>query len=124
MLQLIQARYAEGLTLPEMAGVLHLHPAYFSTLFRRITGWSPVRFLARYRLGRARELLASTDRPVQEPATMTGYDDPSHLRRELRRREGLSPRAYRGAKKCLRSAVEMVSLFGVATTVEWADVVW
>jgi AraC-like DNA-binding protein len=97
--QLVQARYAEGLTLPEMADVLHLHPAYFSTLFRRITGWSPVQFLARYRLDRARELLASTDRPVQEVAAMTGYGDPSHLRRELRRREGLSPRAYRGAKK-------------------------
>jgi AraC-like DNA-binding protein len=97
--QLIQARYAEGLTLPEMAGVLHLHPAYFSTLFRRITGWAPVQFLARYRLDRARELLASTDRPVQEVAAITGYGDPSHLRRELRRREGLSPRAYRGAKK-------------------------
>jgi len=97
--RLIQARYAEGLTLPEMASVLHLHPAYFSALFRRITGWSPVRFLARYRLDRARELLASTDRPVQEVAAMTGYGDPSHLRRELRRREGLSPRAYRGAKK-------------------------
>jgi AraC family transcriptional regulator, arabinose operon regulatory protein len=97
--ELIQARYAEGLTLRDMAGVLHLHPAYFCTLFRRITGWSPVRFLARYRLDRARELLASTDRPVQEIAAVTGYGDPSHLRRELRRREGLSPRDYRGAKK-------------------------
>jgi transcriptional regulator GlxA family with amidase domain len=51
-------------------------------------------FLAHYRLDRARELLESTDRPVKEVAAATGYGDPSHLRR----REGLSPRAYRGAK--------------------------
>jgi AraC-like DNA-binding protein len=97
--QLIQARYAESLTLHDMAAVLHLHPAYFSTLFKRLTGWSPVHFLARYRLDRARELLASTDRPVQEIAALTGYGDPSHLRRQLRRREGMSPRGYREAKK-------------------------
>jgi AraC-like DNA-binding protein len=99
VLQLIQARYAEGLSLREMAGVVHLHPAYFSTLFKEITGWSPISFLTRYRLDRARELLATTDLPVQEIASSTGFADPSHLRRELRRREGLSPRAYREAKK-------------------------
>ncbi|MGH2354014.1 MAG: helix-turn-helix domain-containing protein [Chloroflexota bacterium] len=99
--QLIQARYAEGLTLQRMADVLHLHPAYFSTLFKQITGWPPSRFLARYRLDRARELLVSTDRPVHEIAAITGYGEPSHLRRELRRREGLAPRDYRRAKKTL-----------------------
>jgi AraC family transcriptional regulator len=99
VLHLIQARYAEGLSLREMAGVLHLHPAYFSALFKEITGWPPVHFLARYRLDRARELLATTDLPVQEVASATGFSDPSHLRRELRRREGLSPRGYREAKK-------------------------
>lgn len=99
--QLIQAHYAEAPTLQDMAGVLHLHPAYFSTLFKRITGASPIRFLARYRLDRARELLASTDLPVDEIATATGYGDASHLRRELRRHEGVSPREYREAKNRL-----------------------
>ncbi|MBI3971603.1 MAG: AraC family transcriptional regulator [Chloroflexi bacterium] len=96
--QVIQARYAEGLTLEDMAGVLHLHPTYFSTLFKRLTGLPPVHFLARYRLDRARELLVFTDQPVHEIAALTGYGDPSHLRREFRRREGISPRSYREAK--------------------------
>jgi AraC-like DNA-binding protein len=97
--QIIQARYAQRLTLQVLADAVHLHPAYFSTLFKRIVGVPPLQYLARYRLDRARELLLSTDQAVSEIATVTGYRDAFYLSRVFRRAEGVSPRAYRRSKK-------------------------
>lgn len=94
----IQARYAERLTLEDLARVVHLHPAYFSALFKRVTGLPPLEYLARYRLHQARDLLLSTDRSIREIARATGYRDPFYLSRVFRRAEGMSPSEYRRDK--------------------------
>ena len=52
---------------------MHLHPTYFATLFRRATGQSPLRFLVRYRIERARDLLLASDEPLGEIARRTGF---------------------------------------------------
>jgi AraC-like DNA-binding protein len=96
--RLIERRYAQRLTLEELAASVHLHPAYFSTVFRRVTNVPPLQYVARYRLNRVRELLLSTDLPVSAIAADTGFRDPSYLDRVFRRQEGLSPTAYRKAK--------------------------
>jgi len=93
--QLIQARYMQHLTLPELAQAVPFHPSYFSTYFKRVVGVSPLRYLARYRLDGARELLLSTDRTIAEVAAATGYRDPSYLGRVFRRTEGVRPSEYR-----------------------------
>jgi AraC family transcriptional regulator of arabinose operon len=95
----IHSRYAEPLTLEELAGIARLHPAYFSSLFKRVTGLPPLRYVARYRLDRVRELLLATDKPLAEIATLTGYRDAAYLSRVFRQAEGMSPGEYRRAKK-------------------------
>jgi AraC-like DNA-binding protein len=95
VLRTIQAHYAEPLRVRDLAGLVHLHPAWFSTRFRQLTGLSPAQFLMRYRLERARELLVSTDRSVREIAALTGFQDPLYLSRQFRRLLGTSPTAYR-----------------------------
>ena len=91
----IQARHAEPLRVRDLARLVHLHPAWFSTRFKRATGLSPARYLIRYRLERARELLLSTDRSVGEVAALTGFPDPLYLSRQFRRLTGESPTSYR-----------------------------
>jgi AraC-like DNA-binding protein len=98
VLQVVRARYAERLTLPELAGVVNLHPAYFSGLFKDVTGLPPLRYLARYRLDRARELLLTTGLPVGEIAAVTGFRDVFHLSHVFRQAEGVSPSAFRKAE--------------------------
>ena len=95
----IETEYARRLTLAELADLVHLHPAYFSTLFKRTTGLSPHDYLARYRLQHVRELLLSTDRSLSEIAAATGYRDPFYLSRVFRRVQGISPSEYRKTKK-------------------------
>jgi AraC-like DNA-binding protein len=96
--RVIVERHAEALTLTDLASVVHLSAAHFSTVFRAITGCSPMRYLAQYRLQRVRELLRSTQWSVREIAEATGYTDPCYLSRTLRRYEGVSPIAYRRSK--------------------------
>lgn len=91
----IQARYAEQLTLAQLAAAVHLHPAYFSGLFKRVTGLPPRIYLRQYRLNRARELLVSTDLTVGRIAEQTGFPDQSYLSRVFRESEGCSPTRYR-----------------------------
>jgi AraC-like DNA-binding protein/quercetin dioxygenase-like cupin family protein len=98
VLHAIQSRYAETLTLEQMASLVHLHPAYFSTIFHRATGLPPSQYLARYRLRRAHDLLLSTDRSIREIAAATGFRDPFYLSRAFRRAAGVSPSEYRKAR--------------------------
>jgi AraC-like DNA-binding protein len=93
----IQTRHAEPLRVRDLARIAHLHPAWFSTRFKHITGLAPVRYLTRFRLERARELLISTDHSVAEIAALTGFQDPLYLSRQFHHVMGVSPTAYRRA---------------------------
>jgi AraC-like DNA-binding protein len=98
VLRLIEARYAGPLSLEQLAEAMHLQPAYFSTLFRRVVGTPPMRYLARYRLDRVRELLLSGDLPLDEIARRTGFSDAPYLIRAFRRAERTTPGEYRRTK--------------------------
>lgn len=70
------------------------------TLARRVqraTGHSTRALLQSVRLQRARALLERSRMPVEQVAAAVGYDDPTALRRLLRKRAGVSPSAYRPA---------------------------
>jgi AraC-like DNA-binding protein len=93
--RLVAARYAQRLTLADLAGAVHLHPTYFATLFRRATGEPPLRYVTRYRLQRARDLLLASDYPLGEIARRTGFYDAPHLSRAFAASEGVPPGHYR-----------------------------
>ena len=97
VLQLVEQRYRERLTLRELADAVHLHPAYFSAAFKRAAGVGPHEYLARYRLERARDLMVASELPLQEIARRTGFCDAAHLIRVFGRHEGVSPGRYRRA---------------------------
>lgn len=105
----IQARYSEPLRIVDLATLVHLHPVYFSTLFRRGTGLSPGQYISHYRLGKARELLGSTDLPLSDIARRTGHGTSSYLSRAFHRAEGIPPGKYRrmvqGASGTARPAI-------------------
>ncbi|MDQ3703390.1 MAG: AraC family transcriptional regulator, partial [Chloroflexota bacterium] len=91
----IETRYAEPLTLTDLARTVDLHPAYLSSVFRQAVGVPPLRYLGRFRLERARDLLVSTDLPIGAIAARTGFADPKYLDRVFRAAEGITPTAYR-----------------------------
>ena len=63
---LADARYAENLTVADMARAARLSPSYFSGAFKRAFGESPHQYLLTRRLERAAALLRMTDRTVAD----------------------------------------------------------
>ena len=86
--------YAAALTLGDIAGAAHLSRTHFSTAFRRATGFTPFDYLRRYRLQRAKELLAA-GASVSETAAATGFADPSYFGRAFARADRLPPSRFK-----------------------------
>jgi AraC family transcriptional regulator len=94
-LDLIEARYAEPLSLGAIAGAVHMSPYHFLRVFRAVAGVTPHQYLVRTRLRRAAIALATTDQPVGDIAFAHGFGDLSTFVTTFRRVFGAAPRAYR-----------------------------
>lgn len=83
----------------DVAAAVHVSPAHFSRLFRRVTGQSFSQTLRSMRLDEAARLLVQTDRPVGRIAAETGFVDAAHFTKSFQRHTGQSPTAYRQARQ-------------------------
>lgn len=91
----LQARAASPTHVPEMACEARLEERTFLRRFKLATGLKPTEYLQQLRIGKARELLQFTKRPVDQVAWSVGYEDPAAFRRLFRRLVGLPPSDYR-----------------------------
>lgn len=95
-LALIHERYAENLSLQEMADNVALSPYHFARLFRNSMGCPPHQYVIRLRLDAARDLLSTQpDTPISTIAHQLGFSDHTHLSRQFRARFAVTPSAYR-----------------------------
>lgn len=92
---LADARYAEPLTVADMARAAGLSRAYFSSEFKRAFGESPHQYLLTRRLERAADLLRVTDWPVAEVCFAVGAGSVGSFTTSFSRLFGCSPMAYR-----------------------------
>ena len=92
---LADARYAEPLTVADMAGAAGLSPAHFSRAFKRAFGESPHQYLLTRRLERAAALLRVTDWSVAEVCFAVGASSLGSFTASFGRVFGRSPAAYR-----------------------------
>lgn len=69
----------------------------FSRRFHAEVGLPPKRWLLAQRVHLARELLETTDQPVEQIAASAGFPSPTALRKHLRRHVATTPTAYRRA---------------------------
>jgi AraC-like DNA-binding protein len=92
---LADARFAEPLTVSDLAHAARLSPAHFSREFRRVFGEPPHRYLITRRLERAAALLRTTDWSVGRIATSVGWDSIGSFTTSFGRVYGMSPTRYR-----------------------------
>ena len=91
------SRVGDGLTVDDLARHVSVSPRTLTRRFRSATGMPPGEWLQRARLHRARQLLESTDLPVEQVARTAGYDSSATMRAQFTAQLRTSPRAYRRA---------------------------
>jgi AraC-like DNA-binding protein len=94
---LADARYAEPLTVADLARAANLSPAHFSREFRRAFGESPHQYLLTRRLERAAALLRTTDHSVADICVAVGLSSLGSFTATFHRVFGRTPVAYRAA---------------------------
>lgn len=94
LIEWISARYAETMTIREMAELTGYSQRYFRKAFSKATGMSPMQFLAQIRIDRAKHLLFEP-LSIKQIARAVGYQDPLHFSKQFKVRMGYSPKQYR-----------------------------
>jgi AraC-like DNA-binding protein len=92
---LADTRYAEPLTVDDLAAAAHLSRAHFSRAFRRAYGESPYSYLLTRRLERAAHLLRSTDWTVARICVSVGLTSVGSFTSSFTAAYGIPPTEYR-----------------------------
>lgn len=78
----------EPITLHSMGEALHISSYYLSHVFKQMSGYSPVQYLLRRRIGEAQTLLITTDLSITRIAEMVGYDTQSYFNLQFTKNVG------------------------------------
>lgn len=95
VLDLIEARLDQRLTLAALAAAAGLSPSHFKPLFKASTGVAPHQFVIRRRVERARALLLDGRLPMAQVALDAGFAHQSHMARAMRQLLGTTPGVLR-----------------------------
>ncbi len=104
--QTLRTRFAESLSIEELAHELGMSVSSFHQHFKTATSMSPLQFQKLLRLQEARRLLLSEDLDASGAAMRVGYDDSSQFTREYKRLFGDPPMRDVGRFRHLASTNE------------------
>ena len=90
----IEQRVGEQLSLSELAAAAGLSVFHFSRVFRQSTGMSPFQYVMKCRIGQAKKLLLEPDARIGDIALECGFCDQAHLTRHFKRLAGVTPAVF------------------------------
>jgi len=83
-----------GVSLSDLARVAGISRFHFARMFKVSVGVSPIAFVERSRIERAKELIRSNDQSLAEVALAVGFSDQSHFTRRFRVHANCTPAAF------------------------------
>jgi AraC-like DNA-binding protein len=95
VVEYIGQHYSESIEVADLAKVANLSISQLERRFRSAFQQTPTRFLIRYRLTRASQILVQSEETLSYIAQEVGFYDHSHFSREFQKLFGLSPGRYR-----------------------------
>lgn len=100
VLDLIEARLADDLTLQDLANAACLSPFHFARSFRNTMGKTPHQFLVERRIVRAKQMLANRVANMADIAADTGFKTQSGFTKSFRKITGETPGRFRDNFDC------------------------
>lgn len=91
----INKHLSESHSIPDIAKGCAMSESCFRRLVNEKTGLSPVRYIARQKIVKAKQLLAVDELSVEEIASILGYYDSAHFIKCFKRETGQTPAQYR-----------------------------
>lgn len=91
VLKVMQSDYAGKLDVEQLAKMAHLSVSAFHRAFKEITSDSPLQYLKKIRLTKARDLMIQESIKANIAADKVGYESASQFSREFKRYFGQSP---------------------------------
>ena len=91
----INEYYSKELTLNEIANVVNLNPAYFSSLFNNVVNVTFSNYLMCLRIYKAKILLKETNDKIYQIAEEVGYKNSYYFNRIFKKIVGITPLEYR-----------------------------
>lgn len=96
--ELIRARFAEPLSLSEVAAWAGVHPVSLARAFRNHYRCSVGEFIRQVRIESACEVIRSQDLSLTEVGLVTGFADQAHFSRTFKRVTGMTPGQFRATR--------------------------
>ena len=84
--------YSEGLTVQHLAEEANMSVSAFHLAFRKVTLESPLQYLKKVRLNKAKELIQLEGLRVSDAARLVGYSSSSQFSREFKRHFNMTPK--------------------------------
>jgi AraC-like DNA-binding protein len=109
----ILSRPAEPHSVASLAKASGMSRSAFAKAFETTIGATPIEFVGRARLARARELVLSTDHPIAAIAESIGFASRSHFSSRFRARYGEDPTAYRKRMTLGSTAESFISVTSI-----------
>ena len=94
-LAFVQEHYGEEITVEQLAILSGYSTFHFCRLFKSITQLTPMQYIVRYRMQKARERLISTEDKMETIMTQVGFHNYGYFWRTFKKLYGFSPREYR-----------------------------
>lgn len=92
----IERRYAEAITLQELAERIGVTPEYFCHLFKKATGVRPISYINQVRVNKSKELLLdNVQRRIENIARQVGFESVSYYGAVFKKLERITPGAFR-----------------------------
>lgn len=105
----IDSHLESDLCLSDLAAIVHVSPAYFSTIFKKYNGVSPVEYIVHKRVQRAIELIRTTPMNLTEIAMSCGFNNGTNFYKAFHKVTGRTPASYRRTESSLLSKNSLVN---------------
>ncbi|ANE45089.1 hypothetical protein SY83_00495 [Paenibacillus swuensis] len=94
-IEYMENHFTEEIHLAEVAAIAYMSPAYFSSIFKVITGHPFTFYINSLRVKCAQGLLLQTEMKITEVYSRSGFNNASHFIDVFKKHTGVTPSAYR-----------------------------
>ena len=91
LMQYIDFNYSRIISLEDLSTLAGVNKTTLISIFKEVYGTTPIRYINRIRLRKAKELLVNTDTSVSEIADLVGFSDYKYFIKVFKKYVGCSP---------------------------------